>query len=131
MAGYILWNLIPEIEHGRIEGYFSSSSFFFFNLLEGFLFFSGCDCWEDLEDQGLRKEDPGIKKMEPPRGFLASLWNFICFLPYFIGLLILGLIKGLYSFLTVFNCVFFFRFFNGELLFKVSFLGDFCEYFTI
>nr|GME06970.1 uncharacterized membrane protein At3g27390 [Ipomoea batatas] len=32
--------------------------------------------------------------MEPPRGFLASLWNFICFLPYFIGLLILGTIKG-------------------------------------
>lgn len=77
-------------------------------MLEGFLFFSGCDCWEDLEEQGLRKEDPGIIKMEPPRGFLASLWNFICFLPYFIGLLILGLIKGLYSFLTVFNCVFFF-----------------------
>ncbi|XP_009590834.1 uncharacterized membrane protein At3g27390-like isoform X1 [Nicotiana tomentosiformis] len=32
--------------------------------------------------------------MEPPRGFLASLWNFICFLPYFIGLLILGVLKG-------------------------------------
>ncbi|XP_059670043.1 uncharacterized membrane protein At3g27390-like isoform X1 [Cornus florida] len=33
--------------------------------------------------------------MEPPSGFLASLWNFICFLPYFIGLLILGCIKGI------------------------------------
>ncbi|XP_052190953.1 uncharacterized membrane protein At3g27390-like isoform X2 [Diospyros lotus] len=33
--------------------------------------------------------------MEPPRGFLASLWNFICFLPYFIGLLLLGFIKGI------------------------------------
>ncbi|KAF5746916.1 hypothetical protein HS088_TW06G01092 [Tripterygium wilfordii] len=33
--------------------------------------------------------------MEPPRGFLASLWNFICFLPYFIGLLFLGTIKGI------------------------------------
>ncbi|KAM7512539.1 hypothetical protein LguiB_011414 [Lonicera macranthoides] len=33
--------------------------------------------------------------MEPPRGILASLWNFICFLPYFIGLLLLGFIKGL------------------------------------
>uniref|UniRef100_A0A5B6Z3C0 Transmembrane protein n=1 Tax=Davidia involucrata TaxID=16924 RepID=A0A5B6Z3C0_DAVIN len=33
--------------------------------------------------------------MEPPRGVLASLWNFICFLPYFIGLLILGFIKGI------------------------------------
>ncbi|KAA8530155.1 hypothetical protein F0562_004864 [Nyssa sinensis] len=33
--------------------------------------------------------------MEPPRGFLASLWNFICFLPFFIGLLILGFIKGI------------------------------------
>ncbi|XP_055805299.1 uncharacterized membrane protein At3g27390 [Solanum dulcamara] len=32
--------------------------------------------------------------MEPPRGFLASVWNFICFLPYFIGLLILGVLKG-------------------------------------
>ncbi|KAA8548175.1 hypothetical protein F0562_004564 [Nyssa sinensis] len=33
--------------------------------------------------------------MEPPRGVLASLWSFICFLPYFIGLLILGFIKGI------------------------------------
>ncbi|XVF57896.1 hypothetical protein PTKIN_Ptkin07bG0019500 [Pterospermum kingtungense] len=33
--------------------------------------------------------------MEPPRGFLATLWNFICFLPYFIGLLLLGTIKGI------------------------------------
>ncbi|KAM1058517.1 hypothetical protein ACFX2B_023148 [Malus domestica] len=33
--------------------------------------------------------------MEPPRGVLATLWNFICFLPYFIGLLILGSIKGI------------------------------------
>ncbi|XP_071916336.1 uncharacterized membrane protein At3g27390 isoform X2 [Coffea arabica] len=33
--------------------------------------------------------------MEPPRGFFASLWSFICFLPYFIGLLILGFIKGI------------------------------------
>ncbi|CAI9758552.1 unnamed protein product [Fraxinus pennsylvanica] len=36
--------------------------------------------------------------MEPPRGFLASLWNFIRFLPYFIGLLILGFIKGIVLF---------------------------------
>ncbi|KAK6928438.1 hypothetical protein RJ641_007029 [Dillenia turbinata] len=33
--------------------------------------------------------------MEPPSGFLASLWNFILFLPYFIGLLLLGIIKGI------------------------------------
>ncbi|CAM8995408.1 unnamed protein product [Rhodiola kirilowii] len=33
--------------------------------------------------------------MEPPNGVLATLWNFICFLPYFIGLLLLGTIKGL------------------------------------
>ncbi|GMI99115.1 hypothetical protein like AT5G40640 [Hibiscus trionum] len=33
--------------------------------------------------------------MEPPQGFLATLWNFICFLPYFIGLLLLGTIKGI------------------------------------
>ncbi|XVF60146.1 hypothetical protein PTKIN_Ptkin08bG0020500 [Pterospermum kingtungense] len=33
--------------------------------------------------------------MEPPRGFLATVWNFICFLPYFIGLLFLGTIKGI------------------------------------
>lgn len=36
--------------------------------------------------------------MEPPRGFLASVWNFICFLPYFIGLLILGVLKGVILF---------------------------------
>ncbi|VVA17850.1 PREDICTED: membrane [Prunus dulcis] len=33
--------------------------------------------------------------MEPPKGVLASLWNFICFLPYFIGLLLLGNFKGI------------------------------------
>ncbi|KAF4385831.1 hypothetical protein F8388_010387 [Cannabis sativa] len=33
--------------------------------------------------------------MEPPKGILASVWNFICFLPYFIGLLLLGGIKGI------------------------------------
>ncbi|KAK2661592.1 hypothetical protein Ddye_000166 [Dipteronia dyeriana] len=33
--------------------------------------------------------------MEPPKGFFASLWNFICFLPYFTGLLLLGIIKGI------------------------------------
>ncbi|KAK3002365.1 hypothetical protein RJ639_020320 [Escallonia herrerae] len=33
--------------------------------------------------------------MEPPRGVWASLWNFIRFLPYFVGLLLLGVIKGL------------------------------------
>ncbi|MQL78713.1 hypothetical protein Taro_011142 [Colocasia esculenta] len=32
--------------------------------------------------------------MEPPRGFWVSLWNFICFLPFFVGLLLLGIIKG-------------------------------------
>ncbi|CAL0299151.1 unnamed protein product [Lupinus luteus] len=33
--------------------------------------------------------------MEPPKGFWASLWSFLCFLPYFIGLFILGHIKGI------------------------------------
>lgn len=33
--------------------------------------------------------------MEPPRGFLPSLWQFIHFLPFFIGLLLLGTIKGI------------------------------------
>ncbi|KAL1291884.1 hypothetical protein HN51_060379 [Arachis hypogaea] len=33
--------------------------------------------------------------MEPPKGIWASLWSFICFLPYFIGLMLLGTIKGL------------------------------------
>ncbi|KAK4783118.1 hypothetical protein SAY86_007492 [Trapa natans] len=33
--------------------------------------------------------------MEPPRGVLSSVWNFIRFLPYFIGLLLLGTIKGI------------------------------------
>lgn len=32
--------------------------------------------------------------MEPPRGALAKIWNFICFLPYFFGLLLLGNFKG-------------------------------------
>ncbi|TKY63155.1 membrane protein [Spatholobus suberectus] len=32
--------------------------------------------------------------MEPPAGFCPSLWSFIRFLPFFIGLLILGSIKG-------------------------------------
>ncbi|XP_044465512.1 uncharacterized membrane protein At3g27390-like [Mangifera indica] len=36
--------------------------------------------------------------MEPPRGFLASLWNFVRFLPYFFGLLLLGVIKGIIFF---------------------------------
>ncbi|KAL5793306.1 hypothetical protein ACOSP7_001900 [Xanthoceras sorbifolium] len=36
--------------------------------------------------------------MEPPKGFWASLWNFICFLPYFIGLLLLGITKGIIFF---------------------------------
>ncbi|RDX62327.1 putative membrane protein, partial [Mucuna pruriens] len=31
--------------------------------------------------------------MEPPTGFGASLWSFIRFLPFFIGLLLLGIIK--------------------------------------
>ncbi|KDP46362.1 hypothetical protein JCGZ_10202 [Jatropha curcas] len=33
--------------------------------------------------------------MEPPRGVLASCWNFIRFLPFFIGLLLLGTVKGI------------------------------------
>ncbi|KAJ9152804.1 hypothetical protein P3X46_026325 [Hevea brasiliensis] len=33
--------------------------------------------------------------MEPPKGFLASLWNLIRFLPFFIGLLLLGTTKGI------------------------------------
>ncbi|KAG2714717.1 hypothetical protein I3843_03G044700 [Carya illinoinensis] len=34
-------------------------------------------------------------EMESTKGILASLWNFICFLPIFTGLLILGTIKGI------------------------------------
>lgn len=34
------------------------------------------------------------ERMEPPSGILASLWSFILFLPFFIGLLLLGIIKG-------------------------------------
>ncbi|XP_038883798.1 uncharacterized membrane protein At3g27390 [Benincasa hispida] len=33
--------------------------------------------------------------MEPPRGFFSWLWNFICFIPFFVGLLLLGTIKGI------------------------------------
>ncbi|KAL8528142.1 hypothetical protein ACS0TY_005814 [Phlomoides rotata] len=40
--------------------------------------------------------------MEPPRGLWASLWNFIRFLPFFIGLLILGFIKGIIMFPMIF-----------------------------
>ncbi|XP_058762574.1 uncharacterized membrane protein At3g27390-like [Vicia villosa] len=36
--------------------------------------------------------------MEPPSGFYASLWSFIRFLPFFIGLLVLGSIKGVILF---------------------------------
>ncbi|XP_011045244.1 PREDICTED: uncharacterized membrane protein At3g27390 isoform X3 [Populus euphratica] len=32
--------------------------------------------------------------MEPPTEILSSLWNFIIFLPFFFGLLVLGTIKG-------------------------------------
>jgi hypothetical protein len=32
--------------------------------------------------------------MEPPRGFWDTALNFLKFLPYFIGLLILGVIKS-------------------------------------
>uniref|UniRef100_A0A1D1YR33 Putative membrane protein At3g27390 n=1 Tax=Anthurium amnicola TaxID=1678845 RepID=A0A1D1YR33_9ARAE len=32
--------------------------------------------------------------MEPPRGFWASIWSFFCFLPFFVGLLLLGIVKG-------------------------------------
>ncbi|CAA7055206.1 unnamed protein product [Microthlaspi erraticum] len=32
--------------------------------------------------------------MEPPTGILSSLWQFILFIPYFTGLLLLGVIKG-------------------------------------
>ncbi|XP_043726150.1 uncharacterized membrane protein At3g27390-like [Telopea speciosissima] len=40
--------------------------------------------------------------MEPPRGFLASLWSFLRFLPFFIGLLLLGIIKGVIFFPLIF-----------------------------
>ncbi|XP_022983202.1 uncharacterized membrane protein At3g27390-like isoform X1 [Cucurbita maxima] len=33
--------------------------------------------------------------MEPPRGFLSWLWSFIRFIPFFVGLLLLGTIKGI------------------------------------
>ncbi|CAH8386116.1 unnamed protein product [Eruca vesicaria subsp. sativa] len=33
--------------------------------------------------------------MEPPRGILSSLWRFILFIPYFTGLLLLGVLKGI------------------------------------
>ncbi|KAK4392925.1 putative membrane protein [Sesamum angolense] len=40
--------------------------------------------------------------MEPPRGLWASVWNFFFFLPFFIGLLILGFIKGIIMFPVIF-----------------------------
>ena len=32
--------------------------------------------------------------MEPPSGIRASAWSFFKFLPFFLGLLLLGIIKG-------------------------------------
>ncbi|KAG0484191.1 hypothetical protein HPP92_008270 [Vanilla planifolia] len=32
--------------------------------------------------------------MEPPRGFFGTLWKFFYFMPFFLGLLLLGTIKG-------------------------------------
>ncbi|OAY86031.1 putative membrane protein [Ananas comosus] len=32
--------------------------------------------------------------MEPPSGFWATLWSFLRFLPFFVGLLLLGIVKG-------------------------------------
>lgn len=32
--------------------------------------------------------------MEPPQGFWATLWSCLRFLPFFLGLLLLGIIKG-------------------------------------
>lgn len=57
------------------------------------------------------------KTMEPPRGLLASLWNFIRFLPYFIGLLILGFIKGQYRFLPIWLCFFAYLSFGHKIHF--------------
>ena len=37
--------------------------------------------------------------MDTSRGFWASLWNLVCFLPFFSSLLLLGFIKGLHQFL--------------------------------
>ncbi|KAK1314493.1 putative membrane protein [Acorus calamus] len=36
--------------------------------------------------------------MEPPEGFWATIWSFLCFLPFFIGLLLLGIVKGAFVF---------------------------------
>jgi len=41
-----------------------------------------------------RAKEKEIVLMEPPTGILASLWQFILFIPYFTGLLLLGVIKG-------------------------------------
>ncbi|CAA0823454.1 Unknown protein [Striga hermonthica] len=40
--------------------------------------------------------------MEPPRGLWASSWSFIRFLPFFVGLLVLGFVKGIIMFPVVF-----------------------------
>ncbi|WOL14363.1 hypothetical protein Cni_G23143 [Canna indica] len=40
--------------------------------------------------------------MEPPKGFLASLWSLLRFLPFFLGLLLLGIVKGVLVFPFVF-----------------------------
>lgn len=68
--------------------------FLFFSFAGLFWRWVCCEIYRDLRSWE--------NKMEPPKGFLASLWSFICFLPYFIGLLLLGIIKGNFFF----NCQF-------------------------
>lgn len=46
-----------------------------------------------------------IAKMEPPSGFWATLWSFLRFLPFFVGLLLLGIVKGVSFFLSLVFCV--------------------------
>lgn len=47
-----------------------------------------------------RKEGAGrIYTMEVPTGFIATLWSFLSFIPFFFLLLLLGLLKGTNSYI--------------------------------
>jgi hypothetical protein len=60
--------------------------------------------------------------MEPPTGFWASLLSFLKFLPYFCGLLVLGLIKG-----DVLFCLFLSADFNPCIQFELMLKWEGCQ----
>jgi hypothetical protein len=60
-----------------------------------------------------------VLAMEPPRGFRDSALSFLKFLPYFIGLLILGVIKGV-MLLKSLGSFWYLGFFDGRVCFSLG-----------